>query len=142
MTGNTGRTWGTGPAGRRPGSAPVAAVLAGAGALALVFTAWLATDLAGREPLPGRPLSEPLPTYVSMLADVTARLSALVALGCVLAIVVVAERGLLTGSEPVARLRRWAGGRFSIMRYFATVRRAMGAPPSARAVARASSDKG
>lgn len=109
MTGNTGRTRGTGPAGRRPGSAPVAAVLAGAGALALVFTAWLATDLAGREPLPGRPLSEPLPTYVSMLADVTARLSALVALGCVLAIVVVAERGLLTGSEPVARLRRWAG---------------------------------
>ena len=48
MTGNTGRTRGTGPAGRRPGSAPVAAVLAGAGALALVFTAWLATDLAGR----------------------------------------------------------------------------------------------
>lgn len=88
---------------RRDGSAQryVPAVLGSAALAAVGFVWWVASDLAARDPLPGRPLSEPFTTYVAMLADVVARLAGLVALSSALAVV------LKVGDR--SRLRRWAG---------------------------------
>ena len=76
------------------------AALAITAAVGVIFVAWVAADLASRDPLPGRPLSEPLVTYVAMLTDLAGRTAALVGLAILLAIVAGASSD---------RLRRWAG---------------------------------
>ncbi len=76
------------------------AVLIGAALGACAFVWWVAADLAARDPLPGRPLSEPAVTFVAMLADVVARLSALVALACTLTVAMAAGNPMV---------HRWAG---------------------------------
>ncbi len=75
-------------------------VLAVAALIVIGFVGTVAVDLAGRPPLPARPLSEPLTTMVAMLADICARLAGLLALGSVLAII--CKQGV------TRRLRGWA----------------------------------
>ncbi len=65
---------------RRPSAAGFVAVAA-AVVLAYGFVVWVAQALAAQPPLPGRPTSDAVTGLVSNLGDLTARLSALAALG-------------------------------------------------------------
>ncbi len=77
---------------------------------AVVFVAWVAGVLGVLPPLPGRLKADVVTGYVASLADLVARLAALVTLGSLAGIIAfVAPRDDRTLSDAGVRLARWAG---------------------------------
>lgn len=101
-----------GPAGSaRPGVPPLAVAVPAATFLGVVVFVWLvAVELAGRPPLPARIQADETTTYVSLLADLVARLTGLAALGGALAIAAFTPLGHDHRlSDEGQRLARWTG---------------------------------
>lgn len=104
----------------QPGSPTVprsALRVVGGAALLAVIAVWMVMGwLATQPPLPARPETDPFTGYVSGVADVVARLAALVAVGALMGIVAFTPVGphhLLTAAGD--RLRRWVGRSLQVL---------------------------